>query len=97
MNSANVIASPRSEGAIDFLFTQARNAPFSASAALALLMLYNILNTINGARKLELGISLTQLVTDVGLTALQAVEAKSINEVSSNSEGETFRVTMVLE
>ena len=88
MNPANVIASPRFEGAIDFLLTQARNAPFSASAALALSLLYNILNTINGARKLELGISLTELVTDVGLGALQTVEAKSVNEVSSNSEGE---------
>jgi len=88
LNSANVIASPRFEGAINFLFTQARNAPFSASAALALLVLYNILNTINGSRKLELGISLIELVTDVGLSALQTVEAKSINEVSSTSEGE---------
>jgi hypothetical protein len=79
---ANIIASARYEGAIDFLFTQARTIPFSASAALALQVLYKILNTINGARKLDLGIGLTELVTSVGLSALQTVEAKSVNEVS---------------
>ncbi|KIM29205.1 hypothetical protein M408DRAFT_120332 [Serendipita vermifera MAFF 305830] len=78
--AGNLITLSRYEAYIEFLLTQATEYPASTSAALALLVLYNVLNSINGSRKLELGIRLTQLVTSAGLGALQSVETKSINE-----------------
>lgn len=54
----------------------------STHALLGLLTSYALLNTINGARKLDLGIRLIELITFSGLNPLQTVEAKSIDEVS---------------
>jgi len=44
-----------------------------------------VLNTVNGTRKLDLGINLIELVTSVGLQALRTVDARSVNKVSLSS------------